>query len=180
VYLRPGNPPDRVEPGRLIGREAAAFGFQFSENDPVADEAEVGETGPVGLDRGPPAFRRFRRPEMGDPPADQEAAADERRKLAEPVVFDDFEEGPSLTLREAGEAVHQAGGRLEVVGSRLVVSIPPGVTRYLYGKPSAAMGAARRLYAAEEAVLAAAGKGGAIDVSKLPDGYVLPSGALAP
>jgi hypothetical protein len=42
------------------------------------------------------------------------------------------------------------------------------------------MGAARRLYAAEEAVLAAAGKGGAIDVSKLPDGYVLPSGALAP
>jgi hypothetical protein len=47
------------------------------------------------------------------------------------------------------------------------------------GQPSAASRGAARLYAAEEAVLATASKRGEVAVAKLPDRFVLPSGALA-
>jgi hypothetical protein len=111
---------------------------------------------------------------------EQAAALEELRKLAAPVTFDDtIRDGARLTLREAAEVVVQAGGTIRVVGSRLVVSLPPGATLVL-GAPTAAAKAAARLYLAEEAVLAAAGKGGDVDVAKLPDRPILPNGALAP
>jgi hypothetical protein len=52
-----------------------------------------------------------------------------------------------VTLRQAGERVVQAGGRLDVRGSRLVVSLPPG-TLLVSGVPSPVAKAAARLYAA--------------------------------
>jgi hypothetical protein len=84
-----------------------------------------------------------------------------------------------LTLRQAGEAVREAGGTIRVRDSRLVVGLPRSALLTL-GLPSAAAKAARRLYLAEDAVVAAAGRRGEIDVGKLPDKPILPSGRLAP
>jgi hypothetical protein len=109
-----------------------------------------------------------------------EAERERLRAIAEPVTFDDLErDGATLTLRQAGEAVWSAGGTIRVKDSGLVVGLAPSALLTL-GQVSVAAKAARRLYLAEDAVLAAAGRRGEIDVSRLPDKAILPSGRLAP
>jgi hypothetical protein len=109
-----------------------------------------------------------------------EAKREELRAVAQPVVFDDLErDGERMTVRQAGEAVRKAGGTIRVHDTRLVVGLAPSALLSM-GNPSRAAKAARRLYLAEEAVLAVASKrGGEIDVRKLPNRFVLPTGALA-
>jgi hypothetical protein len=103
-----------------------------------------------------------------------------KRATAEPVVYDDLvRDGQWLTLRQSGEAVLAAGGSIRVVGSRLVVSLPPGASMVLGVESSAARGA-KRLYLAEVEVVAAAGRGGEVAPSKLPAKAILPSGRLVP
>jgi hypothetical protein len=76
------------------------------------------------------------------------AELERRRRQATPVTLDDLaHDGERVTLRQAGERVVQAGGRLDVRGSRLVVSLPPG-TLLVSGVPSPVAKAAARLYAA--------------------------------
>ena len=103
------------------------------------------------------------------------------RMTAVPVSYDDLAgDGGRMTLRQAGEKVWEAGGTVRVKGGRLVVSLPPGAL-VVMGAQSVAAKAAARLYLAEESVTAAASKrGGDVDVAKLPDRPVLPSGAVAP
>jgi hypothetical protein len=102
--------------------------------------------------------------------AEQEKTRDQLRKTAQPVTLDDLEPGEKFTLREASERVERAGGKVEVKGGRLIVSLPPG-----RGGLGSALPAARRLYAAEaEVVKALQAK------AELPDRHVLPTGALAP
>jgi hypothetical protein len=112
---------------------------------------------------------------------EQESKRERLRASAEPVTFDDLvRDGVRLTLRQAAETVRKAGGTIRLQDSRLVVGLAPSAL-LAQGQPSAAAKAARRLYLAEEAVVAAAGKrGGEIDVGKLPDKAVLPSGGLEP
>lgn len=112
----------------------------------------------------------------------QEAAAnlDRLRLSAEAVTYDDLgRDRVRMTLRKAGEAVERAGGVIQLKGSRLLVSLPPGALLTM-GAPSAAAKAAARLYLAEAAILAAAGKRSDIAASKLPNKHVLPSGKLEP
>ena len=101
---------------------------------------------------------------------EKEAAAkrDRLRRSAEPFIYDDgARDGERLTLRAAGEAVSTAGGKVEVLDGRLVVSLPPSA-RLTLGLPSRAAKAVSRLYLAEAAVIEAAPKrGGDVDVSKL-------------
>jgi hypothetical protein len=113
----------------------------------------------------------------------REEADAERERLrasAAAVTFDDLErDGVRLTLRRAAEVVVEAGGTIRVRDGALVVGLAPSAVLTL-GQPSAALRASRRLYLAEEAVVAAAGKRGEIDPAKLPDRAILPSGKLAP
>jgi hypothetical protein len=110
----------------------------------------------------------------------QAAAVEAARKLAEPVTLDALAfDGATMTLREAGEVVHKAGGTIKVRSSRLVVSLPPGAL-FVLGGLSPAAKAARRLYAAEDAIVALAGRGGEVSIGKLPAKPILPSGRLAP
>jgi hypothetical protein len=112
----------------------------------------------------------------------EEAKAERERlrAIAEAVTFDDLErDSVKLTLRQAAEVVVEAGGTIRVRDSRLIVGLAPSALLTL-GQVSAAAKAARRLYLAEDAVVAAAGRRGEIDVAKLPDKAILPSGRLAP
>jgi hypothetical protein len=113
----------------------------------------------------------------------RQEAESERERLrasAEPVTFDDLErDGAGLTVRQAGEAVWNAGGTIRVRDGTLVVGLPRSALLTL-GRPSVAAKAARRLYLAKDAVVAAAGRRGEIDAAKLPDKAILPSGRLAP
>jgi hypothetical protein len=109
-----------------------------------------------------------------------EAQRERLRASAAAVTFDILErDGVELTLREAGEAVRTAGGTIRVHDSRLLVALAPSALRTL-GQPSVALKAARRLYVAEGEVVACAKRGGEIDVRKLPDKAILPSGSLEP
>jgi hypothetical protein len=102
------------------------------------------------------------------------------RAIAEPIVYDDLAaDGVRLTLRQAAEAVVNAGGVIRVQDSRLVVSLAPSALLTI-GQKSLAARAAARLYLAEAEVVAAAGRRGEIDVRKLPDKAILPSGKLEP
>jgi hypothetical protein len=111
---------------------------------------------------------------------EQERERERRRAGAEPVTLDVLaRDGVRLTLRQAGEVVRDAGGTIRVEDSRLVVALPPS-SLFVMGQPSQAVKAAERLYRAEADVVAAAKRGGEIDVRKLPDKAVLPSGKLEP
>jgi hypothetical protein len=110
----------------------------------------------------------------------QEQERERLRSIAEPVTFDDLaRDGQRLTLRQAGETVRNAGGTIRLQDSRLVVALAPSAL-LSQGRPSAAAKAAERLYLAEAEVVAAAKRGGEIDVRKLPDKAILPSGKLEP
>jgi hypothetical protein len=109
-----------------------------------------------------------------------EAELERKRETAEPVTFDALEhDGARMTLRQAAVQIIAAGGRLEVRSGRLVVELPPQALA-TSGVQSSAARAARRLYLAEDAVLAVVKRGGAVDARKLPNEAILPSGRLAP
>jgi hypothetical protein len=101
---------------------------------------------------------------------EHERALAQKRKTATPVTVGRlFDPQTQMTLRAAAQHVHLAGGRIESVGDRLVVYLPP--TAPLWN--GAVLNAARILYAAERVVLDALAGGEA-----LPDSEVTPAGAL--
>jgi hypothetical protein len=103
---------------------------------------------------------------------ERQARLKEVRKSARPVTFAHVEPSThGVTLAEAARRIANAGGRVEVEGGRLVVSLPGSG----HGGMGSVLVFARMLYAAEDVVTAAL-------KSKvpLPEREVLPSGALAP
>jgi hypothetical protein len=114
--------------------------------------------------------------------AQQAADLEARRAQATTVTFDDIaHDGVRLTLRQAAEAVRQAGGRVYVQAGRVVVALPPG-THLTMGVPSTALRAAKRLYVCEAVILAGLKqrKSGDVDPGALPDAFALPNGTVAP
>jgi hypothetical protein len=112
--------------------------------------------------------------------AEAEAQRERLRASAAAVTFDTLErDGVELTLRQAAEAVVTAGGTIRVEDGRVVVALAPSALLTL-GQASRALKAARRLYVAEAEVVACTKRGGEIDVRKLPDKAILPSGSLEP
>jgi hypothetical protein len=94
------------------------------------------------------------------------------RKAAVPVTLGDTDRAfRGVTVAGAARTVEQAGGKIETKRGRLVVSLPVG--RKGSG-PTSALPAARLLYIAEDAVVAALKAG-----KDLPEREVLPTGALA-
>jgi hypothetical protein len=92
------------------------------------------------------------------------------RKTAAPVTFGHLESAArGVTLAEAARRIVNAGGRVEVEGGRLVVSLP--------GSGQGGMGSvlvfARMLYAAEAVAVEALSKG-----QDLPEREITPAGAL--
>jgi hypothetical protein len=74
------------------------------------------------------------------------------------------------------ERLHGLGGKVEVAGGRLVVSLPPNQL----GPDHPGGRIARWLYVAEVEVVACRRGDGPIGPDKVPDRPILPSGALAP
>jgi hypothetical protein len=100
---------------------------------------------------------------------ERQARLREARKLALPVTLGHFDTTCRMTLVEAGRRVLDAGGKLEVRGGRLVVSLPPGAT----GGMGNVLAAARVLYTAETVVAEHLAR-----KEPLPDAEVTPAGAL--
>jgi hypothetical protein len=93
----------------------------------------------------------------------------ELRKAATPVTSGDVDPKLKRTLAQAVERIDRAGGRVEVDHGRLVVFLPPSAGTF----GSDPLDAAKLLYLAEGAVVAALTSGEA-----LPDKLVTPSGAV--
>jgi hypothetical protein len=101
-----------------------------------------------------------------------EARRAEARKAAVPVTLGDTDRAfRGVTLAAAARKVEQAGGKIEATGGHLLVSLPVGRKG---ASPTSALAAARLLYLAEDAVIAALKAG-----KDLPEREVLPNGALA-
>jgi hypothetical protein len=98
------------------------------------------------------------------------------RQSAEPVTVRLFDKGLPLTLRAMVERVGTLGGRIEAVGGRVVVSLPPGERGT--GKLGARI--ATQLYRAEAELLATRKSDGPISAAKVPDRPLLPSGRVLP
>jgi hypothetical protein len=85
------------------------------------------------------------------------------------------------TLRDAVETVERQGGRVEVRGGRVVVSLPPGeVGPGPYGSEKLGGQAARTCYLAEAELVGTRRGDGRIDAAKVTAEPLLPSGRLAP
>jgi hypothetical protein len=158
--------------------------WRAQRGEPVVEGFRPGQHA-VGLG---PGRGYLRTPERDEPPSlaeleKRQAAAEAAQAESQRKAQADFEarqaEAPpvtatrlagrrALTLRDAGEVVARAAGRLEVRGGRLVVSLPMDAT-------SSTLAAAGLLYDAE-AVVADAVKA----KRELPDAEVTPAGALLP
>jgi hypothetical protein len=100
---------------------------------------------------------------------ERQARLKELRKTAVPISFGHFEPSARMTLAEAGQRITAAGGKIELRGGRVVVSLPPSATSG-YGR-SSLLPAARMLYAAEAVVAECLGR-----KEPLPPVEVTPNG----
>jgi hypothetical protein len=111
---------------------------------------------------------------------EKQTAIQARRISARPVTFGDLDPGGPETLRQAVEQLDARGGTLRIVGGHLIVNLPPDelgagpLGSEAYGKKLA-----RYLYLGEVHLVAAAKRGGEIDIERVPNRALLPSGALA-
>jgi hypothetical protein len=99
---------------------------------------------------------------------EHERALAQRRETAPPVTTGRLDPQMHMTLREAAQRIHNAGGRLEG-GDSLVVYLPPA--HAVWGAPE--VSAAKLLYIGERAILEALARG-----EEIPDREVTPTGAL--
>jgi hypothetical protein len=97
----------------------------------------------------------------------RQPAINEARKTAVPVTLGHLDLSARMTLAEAGRRVIDAGGKVEVRGGRLVVSLRPGSIR----GPGGVVAAARVLYTAEAAVVESVAR-----KEPLPPSEVTPTG----
>jgi hypothetical protein len=99
-----------------------------------------------------------------------QARLKEARRIAQPVTFGQVETSArGVTLAEAARRIANVGGKVEVRGGRLVVSLPPAVP----GGTGSVLVFARMLYAAEAVAVEALSKG-----QDLPEREITPAGAL--
>jgi hypothetical protein len=105
----------------------------------------------------------------------ERAAAERERKLnalrraAVPVSLGTIDRSLRMTLAEAGATIDRHGGKIELRGGRVIVSLPPGAATY----GTEPLNAATVIYRAEPAVVAL------LKANKpLPDSAITPSGAL--
>ena len=163
--------------GRLWRR---GLGMDHGRNPDAEAFAVAADMSPVWFERptkGPTTVEELEAQKVENAKAAREAERERERERkrkraqAVPVTLDNFEEGPALTLRAAGEQVTNLGGKVELVNDRLVVSLP----RSALGGLTSGLAAARRLYLAEAEVVACLKA-----KRELPTRAVLPTGALAP
>jgi len=77
VRLRPRG-LERGEPHALRRAESPPLRLEFGEDEPLTNEYEIGETGPVSSDRGPPSCSGTRGPERSDTPSSVPREVDDR------------------------------------------------------------------------------------------------------
>jgi hypothetical protein len=112
---------------------------------------------------------------------EQAKAFKARQATAVSVTLTSLDRHAPPTLREAVETVERQGGRVEVRGGRIVVSLPPGeVGVGPFGSEKPGGVAARVCYLAESELLATRRGDGRIDPAKVSAEPLLPSGRLAP
>ena len=112
---------------------------------------------------------------------EQAKAFTAKQATAVPVTLALLDRHAPPTLRDAVETVERQGGRVEVSGGRVVVSLPPGeVGIGPYGSEKPGGVAARACYLGEAELLASRRGAGRIDAAKVAAEPLLPSGRLAP
>ncbi len=156
--------------GPAHGRTPETYAFALV-NTPAGVEAQWFARPDKGRPRTLDALTRLRDRQAAMAEAqlrEREQGLAQLRKSAEPVSLDAIEGGEKITLRAAAERVHGAGGQLRLEGGRLVVALPVGALGGGMGNPKAAV---RRLYAAEETVVACLK-----EKRELPDALVTPNG----
>jgi hypothetical protein len=101
---------------------------------------------------------------------ERQAQLAEARKTAAPVTFAALESSArGVTLAEAARRIANVGGKVEVRGGRLVVSLPPAIP----GGTGPVLVFVRMLHTAEAVAVEALSKG-----QDLPEREITPSGAV--
>jgi hypothetical protein len=105
-----------------------------------------------------------------------------KQRAAVPVTAATLDRDAPPTLRAAVELVERSGGKVEVKGGRVLVSLPPGAVGPApwSGGEQAGGRAARVCYLAEAELIETRSGDGRISADKVPAEPILPSGRLAP
>jgi hypothetical protein len=105
-----------------------------------------------------------------------------KQRTALPVTAATLDRLAPPTLRAAVETVERSGGRVEVKGGRVVVSLPPGEVGSApwVGGEQAGGRAAKVCYLAEAELIETRRGDGRVSADKVPAEPLLPSGRLVP